>query len=651
MRAFLCLIAGSVLSSGAVTALHVSQRADVEQGRSFGSAGPYERITGTVQFAVNPNLPANRIVRDLELAPRDKTGLVEFSADFYVLKPRDPARGNGTVLFEVSNRGGKAMVMHFDLAKTASRTPGTESGDLGDAWLLEHGYTLAWLGWQFDTPRGADILRLHAPVARNPDGTPIRGRVRSDFVLDKAAPTASLGDRGHQPYAAIGDGAAQLTVRDRVEDARRAIPRDQWTFAENGTAVALPGGFSAGRIYEVIYTSENPPVAGLGFAAVRDFISFLKYGGPETLLGDQSRLLKRSIGYGISQSGRFLRNFLYDGFNADEKGRIVFDGVWPHVAGAGRGNFNYRFAQPSRDARPFLNFFYPVDIFPFTDLPETDPVTGARGGLLDRAQPAPKIFYTNGSYEYWGRAASLIHTTPDSRADAPVAPNTRIYYIAGTQHGPGRLPPSASETRYPANPNDYRYVLRALLEDFQGWLKDGRDPPPSQYPRLSERQLVSPAALAFPGSTPPLTYHKAYRVDYGPEFETRGIISEPPEVGAAFPILVPQVDADGNELGGVRLPELHAPIGTYTGWNYRAAEIGAPDEMASFIGSYFPFPAAKLQERYASADDYLAKIQAAARSLVNRRLLLEQDVPELMARARQQWETSNGSRRSHGKTN
>ncbi len=663
-RALCLALLSLALAAAAVTDVHVTERTDVEQGRAFGRAGAYERITGTVLFAVDPALPANQLVKDLQYAPRNAAGKVEFSADFYILKPRDPAKGNGTLLFEVSNRGGKGLVFHFDLA-AGGRNPGTVAGDLGDAYLLEQGYTLAWVGWQFDTPVGPDILHLFAPIARNADGSPIRGKVRADFVLDAPARSASLADMGHRPYTAADPDelGAVLTVRDHIEDTRRPLPRTAWRFArdENGSVRADPGsvyiaeGFVPGKIYEVIYTAQDPPVVGLGPAAVRDFIAFLKHGGPETLLGDQRHFLKRALGYGISQSARFLRDFLYEGFNADEQGKIVFDGVWAHVGGAGRGNFNYRFAQPSRDARPFLNFFYPVDIFPFTDLPETDAQVTA--GLLDRARAAgvaPKIFYSNGSYEYWGRAAALIHVTPDGEHDAPLATDTRIYYIAGAQHAPGRLPPARTTTANLSNPEDYRFALRALLEDFQAWLKDGTPPPASRFPLRATGELVPVADLHFPaipGAHTPAAPHRAYRVDYGPDF-AQGMLREPPAVGAPFPLLVPQVNADGNEISCIHLPETQVPLGTYTGWNFRTEQMGAATEMASFIGSWFPFartkqerlkaldPRPSIEERYASRDAYLQRSDAAARSLVSQRLLLERDIPAVAARASQQWQTS-----------
>jgi hypothetical protein len=393
---------------------------------------------------------------------------------------------------------------------------------------------------------------------------------------------------------------------------------------------------------------------------VRDFISFLKYGVPGggTLqLGDQRRHIRRAIGFGSSQSGRFLRTFLYYGFNQDEQNRRVFDGVWSHVAGGGRGSFNHRFAQPSRDAHPFLNCFYPTDIFPFTDLEQADPETDLREGILSRAEKAgvtPKIFYTNSSYEYWGRAASLIHSTVDGERDAPLAKDTRIYLFAGTQHGPGRFPPGRNRTRNLANPNNFRWPMRALLVALNRWVGDGVEPPASQFPTIAGDEFVPLSEVSFPkiaGMEFPRRLHKAYRVDYGPEFRTKGIVTiEPPKVGRAFPMLVPQVDADGNETSGIRLPEVQVPLATYTGWNLRDPKIGAQDELSNMIGSYIPFaqtkaerkkkgdPRRSIEERYKSRKDYLEKVEAAARRLVQDGYLLRRDVRKVVERSSAQWD-------------
>ena len=640
---------------GAVRTVHVVDRTDVLGGVPFGSAGPYERIVAKVHFAADPKLPANRIISDIDLAPKNENGQVEFSADLYILKPRDPAAGNGTVLFEVSNRGGKGMLGMFNLA-ASSRDPRTQA-QFGDNFLLEQGYTLVWAGWQFDVPDEPEPVRLYTPAAKG-----ITGLVRANFVLDAKAGTASLADRNHIAYPVTDEKSAVLTVRARNDETPIPAPRDQWKFSD-ATHVAMPAGFEPGKIYEVVYRSENPALAGLGPAAVRDFISFLKYGGVETLLADQRRYMKRAVGFGTSQSGRFLRTFLFYGFNADEKGRKVFDGVWAHVAGAGRGSFNHRFAQPSRDGHPFMNFFYPTDIFPFTDLDETDAETGLSGGILAKATAAnvtPKIFYTNGSYEYWGRAAALIHTEPDGAADARLAPDTRVYYLTGTQHGAGAMPPRKNDTQHLSNPNDYRWVMRALLPAMQEWLKEGKEPPPSRYPRIAGGELVALGNLQCPklaGVSVPTRPQRAWRVDYGPGFRSDGIVTiEPPKLGKPFPALVPQVNADGNELAGIRLPEVQVPLATYTGWNLRDPRIGAPDEMYSMIGSWFPFaarraerlktgdPRLSLEERYRNRQDYLDQVRAAAEQLAGQGYVLARDIPAMVQRSAAEWDYLQAAR-------
>jgi hypothetical protein len=454
-----------------------------------------------------------------------------------------------------------------------------------------------------------------------------------------------------------------LTVHDAVESPRELIPRAQWQFArlENGAVVPDPGhvylqsGFQPGRIYEVVYVSENPPLVGLGPTAVRDAISCLKYDGAEPL-GMSRGAISRAIGFGISQSGRFLRTFLYYGFNRDEQQRKAFDGMLVHVAGGGRGSFNHRFAQPSRDAHPFMNFLYPTDIFPFADLDQTDPETGLTDGLLSHqgAEFLPKIFYSNSSYEYWGRAASLIHTTVDGKKDAPVPANARIYFFAGAQHGPAGFPPTRSIGQQLNNPTDFRWSMRALLTAMNNWLTAGSEPPPNRYPRFSDGSLVSPERLDFPkifGVNFTTRLHKAYRVDYGPEFRTKGIVTrEPPKLGSSFPMMVPAVDQDGNEIAGIKMPELAVPLATYTGWNLFNAKAGPTNEISSMAGSYIPFPrmqaeraAAKdprrsVEERYASREAYLGLIAAATLELIEQGYLLRQDMPEIVKRAARHWD-------------
>src|SRR5438552_15409669 len=457
LKAFLLAALATTPVSADVVRIDVQSRGDLAAGMTFGAAGSYEKIAGRIYFAVDPAVPANRIVADLDKAPRNAAGKVEFSSDFFLIKPKQIARGNGAVLYEVSNRGGKGMLGFFNHASGGADPVTAEQ--MGDGFLLKQGFRLLWVGWQFDVPKRAGLVRVYAPTATD-NGKPIRGLVRSDFVVTEKETDHSLADRDHAAYAVVDPNAPEnvMTVRDSVDGPRRIVPRNQWSFSRDDggklvadpTRVTVTGKFEPGKIYEVVYTAENPPLVGLGPAAIRDTIAMLKHASPggagsNDALSIPSGAITRAIGFGISQSGRFLRTYLYYGFNRDERNQKVFDGVIAHVAGAGRGSFNHRFAQPSRDGHPYLNFFYPTDIFPFTDLPERDPETGVTDGLLTHATPPdllPKVFYTNSQYEYWGRAASLIHTTIDGTADAPLPDNTRIYLLSAGQHGPAAFPPT-----------------------------------------------------------------------------------------------------------------------------------------------------------------------------------------------------------------
>jgi hypothetical protein len=627
------------LAPAAVRRVDITGRTPVARG--------YERITGRVTFGLNPKLAANRLVRDLNLAPVNAAGEVEFSADLFMLAPRDASRSNGTALLEISNRGGKGMLNRFDFALGSDQ-------DFGDGWLMEQGYTLVWLAWEWDIPASDNRLHFSAPHLR-PDALPAAGLVRSEFVPDKAVTSMGLSDRTQDPVQVAKPVA--LYVRDAADQPARLIPSGRWKLSADARAVEMASGFEPGKLYELVYEGKDPVVAGTGLAAVRDWISYMKYGGERGTPFQEARSVKRALGFGISQSGRFLRHFLYEGFNADEKGRQVFDGVWADVAGAGRGSFNFRYAQPSRDGCPFLNIFYPTDLFPFTDSPERDPVTGREDSLLARVRAArvtPKLFLTNNSYEYWGRAAALIHITADGKRDVPLSPDTRYYFVAGVQHFPRSLPLAKAGTRYFINPVDHRPVQRALLAAMQAWLKDGTAPPPSQYPRISERQLTGLDGLKFPAIADvevPRHPRLARRLDFGPRFETEGVIvQEPPKVSGAFPLLVPQVDADGIDLGGIRLPELAVPLATITGWNLRAPERGAPGEMTEFYGSIFPFskteadrqrahdPRRSIAERYAGRAEYQKLVEAAADRLIAARFLLPQDRNFAVQRALRLWD-------------
>jgi hypothetical protein len=647
------LLAACPFATAAVQKIHVVERADVLGGQSFGAAGPYEKITATAYFAVDPKAQANSRIADITKAKPNEQGLVEFSADLYVLKPRDPAKGNGTVLFEVSNRGGKGMLSMFNYAR-GSFDP-ADKAHFGDNLLLEQGFTLVWLGWQFDVADPPPALKLNAPVAMDGDG-PITGIVRKEFLAEGASRRVPLMERNSRPYRVVdvNDPESKLLVKDSPKAQWRLIPRGDWQFEADASHIVLKPRFEDGRWYRLLYRAQDPALAGLGMAGIRDLIAFFKYDGSPMLLGDQKRFIKRAIGFGISQSGRFLRDYLYHGFNADEKGRKVFDGIWAHVAGASRGEFNYRFAQPTVNSVSFS-----AKQFPFTDGEQTDPEGGLRDGLLKRSDAAgvtPRIFYTNSSREYWGSAEALTHISADGRSDVPFGKDTRAYFIAGTQHGPGSIPPSGQSTLHEANTNDYRPVMRALLVAFQAWLRDGKEPPASKYPTLAAGQLVAQDAIRFPklaGVFLPLV-HDYPRLDFGPEFRTQGIISkEPPVAGKSFPSFVPAVNEDGNETSGIQMVDLRVPLATYTGWNLRGTSKGTAPQYG-LNGAWFPFAATKasreksndsrpsLEERYAGRDEYLQKAQSAAKAMAAEGFLLDRDIAGVVQAMAAKWDYLGG---------
>jgi hypothetical protein len=651
--------AGSAPARAELVGVEIASRSDLLGGAVYGDVGAYEKLAGRMHFAVDPRNAANRGITDIDYAPTNADGRVELSADFYLIRPKNSKKANGTLLFEVANRGRKGLFSMFDHG-TGSADP-SKAADVGEGFLLERGYTLLWVGWQFDVPEAQGLMRAVVPRATD-HGRPIEGLVRSDFVVSAPARDHSLGDRGHLAYAVadLDDPASTMTVRDTPLGPRRVIPREDWRFArvdagrvvEDARSVYLEEGFEPFKIYEVVYSSQNPAVAGLGLAAIRDAVSALEHDGADEL-GLPRGTVRRSIGFGLSQSGRLLRTFLYDGFNADERQRRVFDGVIAHLAGGARGSFNVRFAQPSRAS---WSYFYPNELFPFSDEPQTDPVTGISAGLLGHlaAELRPKIFYTNSSNEYWRGSAALTHVSVDGERDLALPSNVRLYLFSGTQHVPAGAPPRKGLGRALPNPNDYRWFLRALLEDMNAWIEHGDAPPESRYPTLRDGSLVTPAALRFPAlpdTLVPRQLRAPLRLDYGATFRKEGIATkEPPEVGAAYPLLLPQVDADGNEIAGLRSPEQAVPLATYTGWNLYDPADGPGDRLVDLLGSYIPFaatadsrratndPRPSAAERYPTRERYLALVEDQAKKLVAGRYLLARDVTEIVRRAGDRWD-------------
>lgn len=640
----ICIVFLAALARAEVTRFEEKSRTPI------GASG-YEKIIGTLHFAVAPDHPRNRVIADLALAPVNAAGRVAFSADFVVLRPVAPsAANNRTVLLEVSNRGGKGLLNNFNVGAKAD--PVTDA-DLGDNFLFRAGYTLAWVGWEFDVPPTPGLLRINVPVA-TAHGQTITGPVSALFIVDAPTTTFRVTDLAAYAPADASFADATLSVRaSRTTGTWAAVPRSEWSLRDH--TVSLPTGFTPGRAYQLTYTAKNPPVAGLGFAALRDTAAWLKQSTLSPSASSSSTApsvpsvapVQRAYAFGISQSGRFLRDFLYHGFNTDEHDRPVFDAVWAHIAGAARLDFNRRWSTPRSLGQT------PVAGFPFADTAQSDPVTDTREGLLENSRtPAdallPKIFYTNTSVEYvgGGRVAALLHTDPTGTRDLALPPHVRAYAFAGTQHGAARFPPakSAAAQQLP-NPNNFWWPMRALLPALHAWVTANTPPPPSAIPTLRDGTLVPASALAFP-ALPSVASPRSLTA--GPRAANPLLARD--GAGTPLPLLVSQVDADGNERGGLRLPEIAVPLATYTGWNFRAPAAGSPEELVMLVGSFIPFaptraaraathdPRPSLTERYESRAAYLAQIERATRALVTQRLLLADDVPALLRQAATRWD-------------
>jgi hypothetical protein len=625
-----CALLGATpaLTLAEVVGVDIATRTDVQNGAAFGDAGAYELLTGRIHFAVDPKNARNQVIVDLDKAPKNAAGQVELSADISILKPKDSSKGSGTLLLDVVNRGNKTVLTSFDRASPT---------DVGDGLLLRRGFTVVWVGWEFDVPERAGAVHIDVPAAKG-----VKGRVSATLTPTGSVPTATFADLARYAPADAAAASATLSVRDGALGKPSAFTRSE--FKLDGNDVSLEGGFQAGRTYELTYEAANPPVAGLGFAAVRDTAAWIKY-APDAPVKAQ-----RALAFGASQSGRFLRTFLYLGFNGDEKSRLVFDGVMAHIAGASRIDLNRRWATPTSLAQ------FDATSFPFADAALRDPATGAEEGALDNVRAKdfkPKIFYTNTGVEYWGgaRSAALIHTTPDGAKDLVLPDNERVYFLTGSQHGPTRFPPA--EARLGAqreNPNDYWLTMRALLVAMDDWLRSNKAPPQSRYPQLGNGTLVPAAKVAFPALP---GVRAPQQLPAGPRVPNP-LVAKDGGSGTTLPYLVPQTDKDGIELAGVRLPDIEVPLATYTGWNFRNEAIGGEDTLYPLLGSYIPFPAtaaartaakdprAAIAERYASKQAYLDKIRAAADKLVADRFLLSDDLPAVLDRAGRHWDLLTG---------
>ncbi len=665
-----------------VTRLQIDHREVVADGQAFGAAGPYERLTGTAFFEVDPKDPDNAVVFDLDKAPRNVSGKVEFSADMVILRPVDLARGTRTLFFEVNNRGRKISFgrMH-DTASDANMNAPTAPRDFGNGFLMKRGYVLAWVGWGADIAPGDNRLTVNFPLAME-NGQPITERILTEFGdrnFNGTNPSTLplSGSTAFKSFAAVSTNkqAAEAELWAVPSDSPRPsspemqrgtrVRDDQWAFAAcpegwpgtpSDTDICLKGGFRNDRNYHLIYRAAASPVMGLGYVTSRDFVSFLRYaekddaGQPNPAAGVQTALCQ-----GISSSGMYYRDYLYFGFNEDEKGRRVCDGIHIHVPGAQRLYLNYRFAQPNPFTQQHRERYVPDVNFPVTYAVRQDPLSARDDGILKRPKTDPKIIHTDSSNEFWNFRASLLGTDPEGKADIPDPPNVRRYLLSGTQHGwfKGDAPHYGIANRQCeqlANATHTGVILRALIVDLEEWVKGGTPPPDSRVPRIAGGTLVTPDRLAFP-ALPGVTYTGVYNGsgerDFGPRVANNaGVIDRLfPDVLSTHKILVPQVDRIGNDVAGVRHPLVEVPVATLAGWNTRRAEFGG-DDLCDLLGSTIPLkrtreeaqaagdPRPALAEMYRDHEDYVRKIEQAARALEQQRLMLPEDVEMTVREAR-----------------
>jgi len=654
-----------------VTGFDVALRRPLAGGQRFGDGGEYEEIKGRLSFSLDPLHAANERITDLVSAPRGSDGRVEFTSDVSIVAPVDRSRGNGRVIVGVVNRGNRIVVPHFNHATRPVIGPDTDPNppiDVGDGFLMRHGYTVVSCGWQKDAPDYPGLIRLYGPDAVQPDGQPFVGRVYMQLQTPVPVQHLKLSDRDHTAYPAVDleEADALLVVRDQPDGEATPIPRGQWRFArvEGGSAVPDPdyvhleGGFEKGRLYQIVYTTRGARILGLGFAAIRDCASWMKHGG-ESIGNPSTGTIERAYAYGMSQTGRFMRTYLYQDMNLDEQGGEALDGVIANVAGGMRGEFNQRFGQASKDRYNML-----AQLFPFSDARQTDPETGAADALLGRMNARgsdAKVFFTNTSAEYHRGDAALIHTDPAGDRDVEHGPGVRVYHFAGTEHGMGTWPPvdtvatTGDRAQSLLSVINYGRLLRAALVNLDRWVSEGTEPPDSRHARIDDGTAVPPETLGdtfrrIPGAHFPPHHARARRLDFGLVGDVEQTLTLPPRDGKAFPSLVSDVDADGNEVAGIRLPEITAPLAAHTGWTLRHPDIGGEEQLLMFGGGTLPFAAnfamremsgdrrPSIQERYGSRDEYLARIREAAQALVGERYMLDEDVDLSLHRAAAMWD-------------
>ena len=665
LAAALLLVAASAADAH-ITKIQILQKeSPTFGGYAFKDVGQYEKLVGKAFGELDPNDPKNAPIVDIKLAPRNARGTVEYAFDFYILKPIDLSKGNHKVMYEPPNRGSKT---HDSLNRGAG---GDDPGSLADpaklanTFLLPRGYTMVWSGWDFSAgeDNSNDNITITLPVAKNADGSPITGPAYEYIV------TGGQAYELNYPAATLDQSKATLTHRVRLDDAPQVVPASGWAYDAHGTSIHLqPQGtrFIQGDIYEFSYVAKDPTVNGIGFAAVRDFNAFLRYdkadaeGTANPMAGDITRIYTEVR----SQPGRMLNDFRTLGFNQAENGKIVFDGMLQWIAAADGINMNFRFSQPGRTERNRQDQLYAEGVFPFANQQLKDPLSGRTGGRYDacsKTNTCPLAMEVYSANEYWVKGASLFHTDPMGTKDLPEHPMTRLYFVSSHQHGVGNSN-SKGACQQLGNPLDSGPILRALWEALDQWSTNGVAPPPSMVPRLADGTLV-PALpqdkVGFP-RIPGVTYtglkSTRYLLNYGPDFYRTGIMKVNPPVvtspmfdnpanGPIYPTYVPKTDADGNDIAGIRLPDVTVPLATYTGWALRAG--AQANDGCEGTGQMIPFaktkadriasgdPRPSVEERYPSLMAYTALATKAIDDMVARRFMLREDVDSNVTRLTQ----------------
>jgi len=646
--------------------IDIKEEKTIENGKVFGKSGQYKEIIGLAKFKLDPTLEINKKITDIENISTNSSGMVEFTADVHIMLPSDMNKSNKKIIYDVNNRGNKVMLSQFNSASRGEMVAGVApEDDIGNGFLMEEGYTLVWLGWSNDAPPIEGKLRLYSPELSQ-NGHPILGKIYSQFQPLKDVNQIMLSDRMHVPYPAYNtnDPEAILSFKKYPDDDPVIIPRENWRFAwddgnellDNPNFIYMEDGFKAGIMYQISYNAYGAKSTGLGLAATRDLISYLKYSDDKE--NPTRSFIDYAYAFGVSQSGRFLRQFIYLDFNHDSLDREVFDGIIPHVAGGMRGEFNQRFGQASKDLPSVIAQLYPSSSIPTEDIEE-----GEQDGLMEnfrKRKSNAKIFFVNTGAEYWRGDASLIHTTSDGKNDLEAPANSRVYHLSSCMHGPGIWPPTDTQSadgmrgQNYLNSIDYTPLMRALLVNLDNWVSENILPPESQHPKLSDDSAVNPNSLREKYSKIPMSFPEHFsfprKMDFG---QDENIIKNlPPNQGKFYGSLVSEVDDDGNEIAGIRHPDVAVPLATSTPWNLRHADVGAPYQIIGLTGgprgSTVPFKKNKnddldderlsIQERYKSKEEYLKLISDYSKDMVRDKFLLEYDLENILERSESRWE-------------